>query len=58
VFVINATAEMDLEAFDANYREDGRGRPAFEPRMMVALLLYAYAIGVRSARGKQTSSVK
>jgi transposase len=50
-FVIGAAAEMDLGEFYAAYREDGRGRPAFEPRMMVALLLYAYAIGVRSARG-------
>jgi transposase len=49
--VIGAAAEMDLGEFYAYYREDGRGRPAFEPRMMVALLLYAYAIGVRSARG-------
>ena len=25
--VIDAVAEMDLEAFDAAYRVDGRGRP-------------------------------
>src|SRR3954468_1472230 len=49
-FVIDAVAAMDLGAFYAVYREDGRSRPAYEPSMMVALLLYAYARGVRSAR--------
>ena len=41
---------MDLEAFYAAYRDDGRGRPAYDPAMMVALLLYAYARGMRSSR--------
>ena len=49
-FVIDAVAEMDLDAFYAAYRVDGRGRPAYDPAMMVALLLYAYARGVRSSR--------
>jgi transposase len=50
-FVTDAVEEMDLSAFYAAYREDGWGRAAFEPRMMVALLLYAYAVGERSSRG-------
>src|SRR6185369_17888572 len=49
-FVIDAVAEMDLDAFYAAYRVDGRSRPAYEPAMMVALLLYAYARGIRSSR--------
>ena len=49
-FVIDAVAQMDLAAFYAAYRQDGHGRAAFEPAMMVALLLYAYARGVRSSR--------
>jgi len=49
-FVIDAVAEIDLEPFYAAYRQDGWGRAAFDPQMMVALLLYAYAIGERSAR--------
>jgi transposase len=49
-FVLDAVAAMDLAAFYAAYREDGRSRPAYEPSMMVALLLYAYSRGVRSAR--------
>src|SRR5215212_2710429 len=49
-FVIDAVGEMELEAFYAVYRRDGRSRPAYEPAMMVALLLYAYARGTRSSR--------
>ena len=49
-FVIDAVAGMDLSAFYAAYRRDGHGRAAFDPAMMVALLLYAYAKGQRSSR--------
>jgi len=49
-FVIDAVEQMDVAAFYAAYRRDGLGRPAYEPSMMVALVLYAYARGVRSAR--------
>jgi transposase len=49
-FVIDAVAEMELEAFYAAYRVDGRSRPPYDPVMMVSLLLYAYARGMRSSR--------
>jgi transposase len=49
-FVIDAVAELDLSAFYAAYRDDGHGRAAHDPAMMVALLLYAYAVGRRSSR--------
>ena len=49
-FVIDAVEELDLGAFYAAYRRDGWGRPAYDPALMVALMLYAYAKGVRSAR--------
>jgi transposase len=49
-FVIDSVAELDLVAFYADYRSDGHGRAAHDPAMMVALLLYAYARGERSAR--------
>jgi transposase len=48
--VLEAVAEMDLSAVYADYRADGHGRAAFDPAMMVALLLYAYAVGERSSR--------
>jgi transposase len=37
-------------AFHGAYREDGHGRAAHDPAMMVALRVYADAIGVRSSR--------
>jgi transposase len=50
-FVIEAVEELDLEPFYSAYRADGHGRAAHDPKMMVALLAYAYAIGERSSRG-------
>ena len=49
-FVLDAVEELDLAAFYAAYRDDGWGRAAHDPPMMVALCLYAYATGERSAR--------
>ena len=49
-FVLDAVAEMDLDAFYAGYGTDGWGGAAHEPSTMVALLLYAYCQGVRSSR--------
>lgn len=49
-FVIEAVDALDLSDFYADYRDDGHGRAAHDPRMMVALTLYAYATGERSSR--------
>jgi transposase len=43
--VLDAVEQADLVAFTGVYREDGQGRPAFDPAMMVALLLYGYCHG-------------
>ncbi len=56
--MLDAVAEMDLGAFYASYRADGHGRPAYEPSMMVALLLYAYARGNRSSRAIERALVE
>jgi transposase len=48
--VLDAVATLDLGAFRRRYRADGRGRAAFDPEMMVALLLYGYCQGERSSR--------
>jgi transposase len=56
--VLDAVGELDLSAFYAAYRADGHGRPAYEPSMMVALLMYAYARGNRSARGIERACVE
>ena len=49
-FVIDAVGQMDLSAFYGAYRADGHGRAAYEPSMMVRLVLYAFATDVRSSR--------
>src|SRR3954467_7316849 len=49
-FVIDAVVQLDLSAFYGGYRANGHGRAAHDPAMMVALLLYCYAIGERSSR--------
>jgi len=48
--VLDTVAEMDLNGFYAEYRLDGHGRPAYDPAMMLALILYAYSRSVRSSR--------
>jgi transposase len=50
LFVIDAVDQLDLSAFFARYGPGSRGRPAYPPQVMVALMLYAYAHGVRSSR--------
>jgi hypothetical protein len=35
--VLDAVAEMGLAVFYGDYRDDGHGRAAYEPSMMVAL---------------------
>src|SRR3989442_12022230 len=57
-FVLASVEEMDLAAFYGSYRQDGWGRAAFEPSMMVALLMYAYAQGERSSRGIERKCVE
>lgn len=49
-FVLDVVAELDLSAFRAAYRLDGRGGVAYDPQMMLALLVYAYCVGERSSR--------
>ena len=50
-FVIEAVRRLDLRAFYAAYRADGHGRAAYEPSMVVGLVLYAYSTDERSSRG-------
>jgi transposase len=49
--ILDAVEELDLEPLRARYRADGWGAAAYDPAMMTALLLYAYATGERSSRG-------
>jgi transposase len=49
-YLLDVVERLELEAFYGEYRADGSGRPAHDPQMMVALLLYAYCVGERSSR--------
>jgi transposase len=49
--VLGAVEQMDLDRFKEAYCLGAAGRAAYDPQMMVALLLYAYARGNRSSRG-------
>ena len=54
-FVLDVVGELDLAAFVVAYRVDGRGGAAYDPSMMVALLVYAYCVGERSSRCDRAS---
>jgi transposase len=47
--VIDAVEQLDLAGFAAGYRLGGAGRQAYDPAMLLGLLLYGYAMGERSA---------
>ena len=49
--VLGAVDQMDLGRFREAYRLGAAGRAPYDPQMLVALLLYAYARGNRSSRG-------
>ena len=49
-FVLDVVAELDLSAFYAAYRVDGKGGSVYDPAMMLSVLLYAYCTGERSSR--------
>ncbi len=49
-FLLDAVDPCDLAPFYAAYRANGVVQAAFGPPMMVALLLYADCLGVRSGR--------
>jgi transposase len=48
--ILAMVGELDLSAFEAAYRADGRGRPPFHPRVMLALILYCRSKGIMSGR--------
>jgi len=50
-FIAQVVETLDLSRILSQYgRKDGRGKPAYHPTLMVRLLLYGYAVGVRSSR--------
>ena len=48
--VLDVVDQLDLTAFYAHYRINGQGGAAYDPAMMLALIVYAHAVGVKSSR--------
>ena len=50
-FVLELVQRLDISGIEERIRaKDPRGTPPYDPRMMTALLVYAYAVGVFSSR--------
>jgi transposase len=49
-FVLDLVKSLDLRRITSKYERELRGYPPHDPRMMVALLIYGYCVGVRSSR--------
>lgn len=48
--IADVVEELDLRAIEAAYDGSRGGQPAYDPRMMTGLLLYAYCVGMPSSR--------
>ena len=57
LFVIDAVEQLDLTVFFERFGPGSRGRPAYPPQV-VAVMLYAYAQGVRSLRAIERRCVE
>jgi transposase len=49
-FVLEVVERVDTSVLHARHRNDGVGRRAYDPDMLLALLVYAYCTGQRSSR--------
>lgn len=49
-FISDIIDELDLTPFYARYEGDGRRKSPYDPRLMVKVLVYAYATGTFSSR--------
>lgn len=48
--MVDAVELMELSGFEAEHRVGGAGQAPFAPKVLLALLIYAYSQGVRSSR--------
>jgi len=49
-FILDVSDQVDLAPFYRAHRTDGHGRPAYDPKTLLGVLLYGYRLGVRSSR--------
>jgi len=49
-YVVDFVETLDLRGFYAEYGDSGEGQPPYDPKMMLAILLYANMLGISSSR--------
>lgn len=49
-FILDIVESLDLSQIYASYDGSRGGRPGFDPRLLLGLLLYGYCVGVNSSR--------
>jgi transposase len=49
-FILDVVEALDLSEIFSSYDGSRGGRPGFDPRLLVGLLLYGYCVGVNSSR--------
>jgi len=42
--------KLDLSIFNPNYKNDDCGRPAYDPAILLKIILFAYSKGITSSR--------
>ena len=50
--------ELDLSAFHARYKNDDDGAPAFDPAVLIKIILLAYSRGISSSRKIEAPAVR
>jgi transposase len=48
--ILDVVDQLDLASFYRQHRDDGHGHPAYDPKLLLGVLLYGYCIGVCSSR--------
>ena len=57
-FILDVVDQLDLAPFYRQHRADGHGHPAYDPKLLLGVLLYAYCVGVRSSRQIQRRCIE
>src|SRR5690625_4434441 len=57
-FIHELVQHLDLSSIYQDYTPSVGGRPPLEPRMMVSVWIYVYAVGIRSSRKVQAALVE
>jgi hypothetical protein len=43
--ILDVVDQLDLQPFYGQHRDDGHGHPAYDPRLLLGVLLYGYCLG-------------